>query len=245
MAFLNIPAFLIVVGGTAGAVIASSDLTVIKSIPKLAARAVKGIELDFRNTAKQMVKLSEKARRQGLLALESDLDDVEDAFARKGLQLVIDGTESDLVISILQSEMDSMDARHTRNVKLFQNAGGFAPTLGILGTVMSLVHVLENLASPAGLGHAIAGAFLATLYGVGTANLILLPIANRLKDMSTQEMSYREMILEATLSIQAGDNPRMLAEKLETFVPPEARGAEPETHEAPPAAAPQPAAEPA
>src|SRR4051812_28682533 len=241
--FINIPAFLIVAGGTTGATLASTDMSVLKSCTKAIMRAVKGLELDFRGAAAQMVKLSEKARRQGLLALESDLEEVDEAFARKGLQLVVDGTESDLVVSILQSDMDAMQMRHARNSKFFQNAGGFAPTLGILGTVMSLVHVLENLSSPAGLGKSIAGAFLATLYGVGSANLIFLPIGNRLKDMSTQELSYREMLLEAILSIQAGDNPRMLAQKLETFGPPNAPEATAEVTELPTAAAPA-AAEP-
>jgi chemotaxis protein MotA len=230
-AFINIPAFLIVVGGTFGATLASADMVVVKNGVKLAQRAIKGLELDFRRAAGQLVTLSEKARRQGLLALESDVEELDDEFARKGLQLVIDGTESDLVIAILQSEMDSMESRHARGAKLFQNAAGFAPTLGILGTVMSLVHVLENLASPAGLGKSIAGAFLATLYGVGSANLLFLPVANRLKDMSVQEMAYREMLLEGILSIQAGDNPRMLAEKLETYVPPAQRGQEAEVTE--------------
>jgi len=246
--FLNIPAFLIVAGGTSGATLASSDMSVLKGAIKLVQRAIKGLALDFRGAAAQLVKLSEKARRQGLLALESDLDQVEDAFAKKGLQLVIDGTESDLVIAILQSEMDSMQARHARNAKVFQTAGGFAPTLGIIGTVMSLVHVLENLSSPAGLGKSIAGAFLATLYGVGSANLMFLPIANRLKDLSAQEMSYREMLLEGILSIQAGDNPRMLGEKLETYVPPTERHAGADVTELPTpstaaAVEPEPAAE--
>ena len=174
------------------------------------------------------VALAEKARRDGLLALEDDLSQIEDAFTRRGLQLVVDGVESDLVIAILQAESDGMAARHARNAKMFATAGGFAPTIGVLGTVLSLVHVLENLSSPAGLGKSIAGAFLATLYGVGSANLIFLPIGNRLKDMSSQEVSYREMLLEAILSIQAGDNPRMLAEKLETFVAPSQRGQEDE-----------------
>ena len=104
--------------------------------------------------------------------------------------------------------------------------GGFAPTLGIIGTVLGLVHVLENLSDPGSLGHSIAGAFLATLYGVGTANVVYIPIANKLKEMTKQELNYRELLLEAILSIQAGENPRLLAEKLETFVPPEQRGAE-------------------
>jgi chemotaxis protein MotA len=167
-----------------------------------------------------MVTLADKARRDGLLALEDDLAEVEDDFTRKGVQLVVDGTDSDLVRAILLSEIDGMAARHKANAHVFATAGGFAPTLGIIGTVLSLVHVLENLSSPATLGHSIAGAFIATLYGVGSANLVFLPVANKLKELAAEELVYREMQLEAILSIQAGDNPRMLGEKLETFLAP-------------------------
>jgi chemotaxis protein MotA len=229
MAFLNIPAFLIVIGGTMGAVIASMDIDAFKRMPKTAILAIKGGQTpDSKAAMKQMIALAEKARRDGLLALEDDLESIEDQFTKRGLQLVVDGVESDLVIAILQSESDGMAQRHARNAKAFVTAGGFAPTLGILGTVMSLVHVLENLSDPSSLGHSIAGAFIATLYGVGTANLLFLPISNRLKELSADEQAYRTMLLEAILSIQAGDNPRMLAEKLETFIPPAKRGEDPE-----------------
>src|SRR5689334_19291702 len=124
MAFINIPALLIVVAGTLGAVIASSDMSIVKALPKLAITAVKGgAELDAKAASRQMVAIAEKARRDGLLALENDLAEIEDDFTRKGLQLVVDGTESDLVIAILQSELDSMGHRHNRNIKLFKDAG--------------------------------------------------------------------------------------------------------------------------
>jgi chemotaxis protein MotA len=224
VAFINIPAFLIVFGGTAGAVIASMAMNDFKNMPKAAILAIKGgTTPDSKTAVKQMVALAEKARRDGLLALEDDLESLDDEFSKKGLQLVVDGVESDLVVAILSSDTDAMAARHARVSKAFTTAGGFAPTLGILGTVMSLVHVLENLADPSGLGHSIAGAFLATLYGVGSANLLFLPIGNRLKEMSADELQHRELLLEAVLSIQAGDNPRMLAEKLTTFLPPAMR----------------------
>jgi chemotaxis protein MotA len=232
MAMINIPALLIVIGGTVGAVIASMDFPSFMRMPKLIIYAMKGGSTpDVREAKARMIRLAEKARRDGLLALEDDLPEVEDDFTKRGLQLVVDGVESDLVIAILQSESDGMATRHARNAKAFMTAGGFAPTLGVLGTVMSLVHVLENLADPSGLGHAIAGAFIATLYGVGTANLLFLPVANRLKELSQDEQHYRSMLLEAILSIQAGDNPRMLAEKLETFLPPSLRGEDPEQAE--------------
>jgi chemotaxis protein MotA len=228
-AFMNIPAALIVIGGTACATMASTDAAKAFALPKLAILASKGASFDATAAVGQMVGLAEKARREGLLALESDLEAIEDPYTRKGMQLVIDGGDSDLVRGILQSESDAMAQRHSAHAKLFATAGGFAPTLGILGTVMSLVFVLENLDKPETLGHAIAGAFIATLYGVGSANLVFLPIGNKLKEMSHAEQHHRALLLEAILSIQAGDNPRMLAEKLETFVPPKERGKQADT----------------
>ena len=193
-----------------------------KHVPALYKKAFGGNNLEHRGAIQQMVAMADKARREGLLALEDQLADVEDAFTRKGVQLVVDGTDSDLVRAILNSEIDGMAARHKANAHMFSVAGGFAPTLGIIGTVLGLVHVLANLSTPGLLGHAIAGAFIATLYGVGSANLIFLPVANKLKELAGEELLYREMQLEGILSIQAGDNPRMLAEKLETYLAPQA-----------------------
>ena len=224
MAFFDIPALLLIVGGTSGAVMASTNFATFMAAPKLAIVAVKGSSVDSAGAIGQMVALSEKARRNGLLALEEDVAAIPDAYTRKGLQLVVDGTDSDLVRAILESEVDGLAARHARMASVFSTAGGFAPTLGIIGTVMGLIHVLENLAAPSTLGPAISGAFIATLYGVSSANLLFLPISNKLKEMSAIEVNHRTMVLDAILSIQAGDNPRVLAEKLEAFVPPSARG---------------------
>jgi chemotaxis protein MotA len=220
---IAIPAFVIVVGGTGCATFASTTLVQMKRVPGLYKKAFRGNDIDTNGAIQQMVKLAEKARRDGLLALEDDLEGLDDQFTRKGVQLVIDGTDSDLLHSILESEMDAMSERHGANAHIFATAGGFAPTLGIIGTVLSLVHVLENLSNPSSLGHAIAGAFVATLYGVGSANLIFLPVANKLKELAGEELAFRQMQLEAILSIQAGDNPRVLAEKLEAFLPPAER----------------------
>jgi chemotaxis protein MotA len=234
-ALLGIPALIIVVGGTFGATFASTTMEQIKRIPALYKKAFGGNNLEPHVAIKQMVALADKARRDGLLALEDDLAEVDDEFTRKGVQLVVDGTDSDLVRAILSSEVDGMAQRHKANAHLFATAGGFGPTLGIIGTVLSLVHVLENLSNPASLGHSIAGAFLATLYGVGSANLIFLPVSNKLKELSAEEMLYRELLLEGILSIQAGENPRTLGEKLETFLPPTDRKGEEATR--PPVAA--------
>ncbi len=224
-ALVNIPALLIVGGGTFGATLSSTSFALAKNMPKLAILAIKGEEVEPGGIVPMMVRLAEKARREGVLALEDELNQIEDPFTRKGLQLVVDGADSEIVQAILGAEIETTAARHLRNATLFQTAGGFAPTLGILGTVLSLVHVLENLSSPSTLGHSIAGAFLATLYGVGSANLMLLPIGNRLKEISGREVAYRELLLEAILSIQAGDNPRMLEEKLQGFLSPSEREA--------------------
>jgi len=225
MAFINIPAFLIVIGGTCCVLLASSTMAEAMSTPKLAILAMTGGKsVDGPAAAQQMVGLAEKARREGLLALEAQLEEVDDPFTKKGVSLIVDGTDSSVVETILRSEIDGMSARHSTNAKLFATLGGFAPTLGILGTVLSLVHVLENLSNPGALGHSIAGAFIATLYGVGAANVIFLPIGNRLKGMSEVEVNYREMILEGILALQAGDNPSMLADRLDTFLDPAERG---------------------
>ena len=226
MGLLNIPALLIIVGGTGGVSIASTRMEMVSKIPKLYGIAIKGSQLEPRKAVGQMVGLAEKARREGLLSLENELDEIDDDYTKKGIQLVVDGTDSELVTTILQSEIDGMSQRHGEGAKMFATAGGFAPTLGIIGTVLSLVHVLENLSNPGTLGHSIAGAFLATLYGVGSANLVFLPVANKLKELSAEEANYRNMLLDAVLAIQAGENPRMLGERLETFLPPGVRGAQ-------------------
>lgn len=222
---INIPALLIIVGGTTGVTIASHDFSTVLAAPKLMIIAFKGGSgHSSGETIAEMVSLSEKARRNGLLALEEDVAAVPDGYTRKGLQLVVDGTDSDLVRSILEAEVDAMTRRHHDGAKIFKDASGFAPTIGILGTVMGLVNVLAHLNEPAVLGPHIAGAFLATLYGVGSANVVFLPISNKLKQLSEHESGHREMVMEAILSIQSGDNPRVLAEKLQSYVAPAARG---------------------
>jgi chemotaxis protein MotA len=224
-AFFNFPALLIVLGGTFGATLASSGLSRMKQVPQLYRKAFSPDLQDLNARVEVLVTLAEKGRREGLLALEDDLPGLEDGFARKGLQLVVDGTEPELVREILDNEIDGMAARHQQAGMPFHKAGGFAPTMGILGTVMGLVHVLGNLAQPATLGPAISGAFIATLYGVGAANVVLLPVANRLQALSQEEIELRTLTLEGVLAIQSGDNPRVVADKLAAFIPPAERSA--------------------
>jgi chemotaxis protein MotA len=227
-AFMNIPAMLLVFAGTFGATVAATGMGAAKNIPALYKIAFAGSDRQLAAKVNDLVALAEKARRDGLLALESDLEEIEDPFTRKGLQLVVDGTDPDLVRDILEVEIDAMAARHKQGAEIFKTAGGFAPTMGIIGTVMGLVHVLENLSAPDTLGPAISGAFIATLMGVGAANVVFLPIAGRLKGLSHEEVNERTLVLEGILSIQSGDNPRVVAEKLMSLVPPGERAIEAE-----------------
>ena len=171
----------------------------------------------------ELVGYAEAARRDGLLALDEVTNNIEDPFTKKGLQLVVDGTDPDLVADILESENDAMRKRHAAAVQPFDKAGGYAPTMGIIGTVFGLIHVLGNLDKPETLGPSISAAFIATLLGVASANVVYLPIGARLKQLSQEELHARALIVEGILSIQAGDNPRVVQEKLITFVPPAQR----------------------
>jgi chemotaxis protein MotA len=225
MAVINPSAMMIVLGGTLGVTIMGTSMDRIKAIPKLFKKVFSAETHDLRGRVGELVGFAEKARRDGLLALDDELSTVEDEFMRRGLQLVVDGTDPDMVAEVLDSEVESMGRRHSGGAQPFEKAGGFAPTMGIIGTVFGLVHVLENLDSPETLGPAISAAFIATLLGVAAANVFFLPIANRLKQLSAAEREYRMLTIEGVLGIQAGDNPRVLTDKLMTFVPPAERDA--------------------
>jgi chemotaxis protein MotA len=226
MVVLNVPAILIVLVGTLGATIAACGLPAHIRLPKLYMKAIMPPDLDLVGRVKELVGYAERARRDGLLALDEAVKDIEDPFTRKGVQLVVDGTDADLVAAVLDAENEAMRKRHAQGRAPFMQAGGFAPTMGIVGTVFGLVNVMNNLNQPSTLGPLIAAAFLATLMGVGSANVVFLPMANRLKELSEQELHFREMTLEGILAIQAGDNPRVVQEKLMAYVSPADRPTE-------------------
>jgi chemotaxis protein MotA len=228
MAVLNPAALLIVLGGTFGAVMAGTSFESVKNIPNLYKKIFSAEPPNLNGRVTELVSYAEKARRDGLLALDEQLSDVEDTYTRKGLQLVVDGTDPDLVADVLEAENDAMRKRHSQAVQPFDKAGGYAPTMGIIGTVFGLVHVLSNLDAPETLGPSISAAFIATLVGVASANCVYLPVSARLKQLSQQELHFRAMTLEGILAIQAGDNPRVVAEKLIAYVPPGQRPSEDE-----------------
>lgn len=166
-----------------------------------------------------IVGLAERARREGLLALEDAARDIDDEFLKSGLRSAIDGTDPEDLRGILEDRIHSKRQSDKTAYKFFNDMGGYAPTIGIVGTVVSLVHVLENLADPAELGHMIAAAFVATLWGIASANLMWFPIANRLKRLSELECAQMELVVEGLLSVQSGANPRLVGERLRSLVP--------------------------
>jgi chemotaxis protein MotA len=225
-AFINPSAILLIFGATFGATIASTSVKQFLSFPKLLGMSMKPRVSDMAAIREMLVKFAERARREGLLALESDVEAVQDPFIRHGLQMVIDGLEPDTVEEILEIEIESMQARHMKGVDMFAKMGGYSPTFGVLGTVMGLVSVLSNLADPSGLGESIATAFIATLFGVGAANILWLPVSANLKGKDQAEVAERRLALAAILAIQAGDNPRIVSQKLQAYAGPAAEVAE-------------------
>ena len=220
-ALIKDTAAMIVFGGTIGAVMISYPLKDIISIPRLIKEAFVTNKSNVENIINTFVKLAETARKEGLLSLESIIEDENnkfDPFIKKGIRLVVDGVELELTKNILETEMYLMEQKHKHEAGIFEAAGGFSPTMGIIGTVMGLVHVLGNMKDPDNLGSAIAVAFIATLYGVSAANLFWLPIANKLKNKAKQLKLEKQLIIEGVLSIQAGENPRIIEEKLRIFL---------------------------
>lgn len=218
LSLLNPSAALIVYGGTLAALLVSFPLARVKAIPALTWKACIEEKVNLEDMINTLANFAEKARREGLLALENDIQSSDNVFLKKGLQLIVDGTDPDLIKSILETELFFMEKEQDARIAIFESAGGYSPTLGIIGTVMGLIAVLNNLSDPSELGHSIATAFVATLYGVATANLYWLPVWNKLKIKIKNEILLYEMIVEGVLSIQAGNNPRILEEKLKAFL---------------------------
>lgn len=222
-ALINLPAALLVFGGTLGAGMMSYRMNQIMGLPGILRQAFQERTEDVADVIVLLVRLAERARREGLLVLEEEARRLDDAFLKKALQLAVDGTDPELVREILTTEIHFLQNRHKVGESIFTTLGGFAPTLGIIGTVMGLIHMLANLSDPGKMGPLIAGAFIATLYGVSSANLIFLPIGNKLRARSAEEVLMREVMVEGVLSIQAGDNPRIVEEKLKAFLAPRLR----------------------
>jgi chemotaxis protein MotA len=214
-------AAMIVFGGTFGATAISFTPEELKKMPYFFKRIFTESKVDYVSILDSLVDTADMARREGLLSLESKLGDIDNKFFARGLQLVIDGTDPDLTRNMLEMEIEAYENGEKVGVEVFMTMGGFGPTFGIVGTVMGMVTLLSHLSSPDELGPMIAVAFLATLYGIASANLFWIPFATKIKVKTARDALLMEMVLEGILSIQAGENPRVIREKLMTFLPPE------------------------
>ncbi|MDH3354411.1 MAG: flagellar motor protein [Chromatiales bacterium] len=215
---MNGPAILIVAGGTLGAIMLQFPMTLFVQ----ALRQIKWIFIPPVDSGEEIIEKivswSNVARREGLLGLESIADTEEDEFARRGLMLLVDGTEPEMMRNILEVEVDTKESFYLAASKLYESAGGYTPTVGIIGAVLGLIQVMENLADPSKLGHGIAVAFVATVYGVGLANLMLIPMGNKMKNVIEAQTQLRYMLIEGIISIAEGDNPRNIEHKLLAYV---------------------------
>jgi len=215
---LQLTAFVIVFGGTMGAILLQTPMTTFMRALKMLVWIFLPPKIKAHEAIEKILGWSQVARKEGLLGLEASIEAEPDEFARKGLQLLVDGTEPDSIRAILEVDIGSKEHVDTAAAKVFEGMGGYSPTIGIIGAVMGLIHVMENLSDPSKLGAGIAVAFVATIYGVGMANLFFLPFASKLKNHVHGQTQFREMVIEGVVSIAQGENPRSIENKLKGYV---------------------------
>jgi chemotaxis protein MotA len=215
---VQLAAFLIVIGGTLAAVMVQSPMQVFVDGLRLSKWVVMPPGFDADGVIRQMSEWAALARRDGMLALENLLAGIADPFTRNGMQMLVDGFEPERIREALEVETIAWEERKRAAAKVWDAAGGYAPTIGILGAVLGLIHVMENLSDPAKLGSGIAVAFVATVYGVGTANLIFLPVANKLKSLIARQVRLREIIADGLLGIANGENPKVIEGRLAGYL---------------------------
>lgn len=218
MALLNPAAFTIVFIGTFAAIFVQTPKTIFMRAMKIFPWVFKPPAIEKEALIGKVVEWSNIARKQGLLGLEPALEQEEDAFTRKALQMLVDGTEPETMRKIVETEIDAKETSDTASAKVFEALGIYCPTLGIIGAVLGLMAVMKNLADPSKLGSGIAAAFVATIYGVGFANLFFLPMANKLKQVIKDQVTYKEMLLDGLLAIADGENPRNIEVKLQGYL---------------------------
>jgi len=218
-ALLQPTAAMIVFGGLFGAIGVSFPAARLAKVPKLILLAFKNKKQNRDELMESLLALANIARRDGLLALEQEMRTNDyDEFIKGGLQLIMDGADTDGLKHTLETRIENMEDRHSKGIGIFEAAGGYAPTMGVIGTVMGLVQVLGDLSDPGELGHKIAVAFIATLYGVGSANIFFLPIATKLKELSSDEVVTKYMMFEGIMMIQNGSNPLFMKEQLKGYL---------------------------
>ena len=215
---INGPAAMIVLGGSIGAIMVQTPLVHFMRALGMLSWIFFPPRIAADETIDKLVSWSNIARKEGLLGLETVSENETDPFARKGLQLLVDGSEPEVMRGILEVEVDAKEHHDMQSAKVYESMGGYTPTIGIIGAVMGLIQVMNNLSDPSKLGHGIAVAFVATIYGVGLANLLLLPIASKLKSLIINQTQFRYMIIEGVVSIAEGENPRNIETKLQGYL---------------------------
>jgi chemotaxis protein MotA len=223
--FVSIPSVVITIGGSFAALMVANPLSRILGMMRYVNISLRIPNYEEERIISQLVTFSEKARREGLLALEDDLEEVEDEFLRKGIQLVVDGTDPDIIKNILYNELNQIQTRHAIGIKIFDDWGKLAPAFGMIGTLIGLIVMLGRIEDKSAIGAGMSTALITTLYGAFLANLVFIPIKSNLEDKDNAETLVKEIMIEGILSIQSGDNPRILEEKLLSFLPPVRREA--------------------
>lgn len=221
--FINLPALMIVVGGTLGATMINYPLRDVFGVFNIAKKAIFTRKLSSDRLVKRFTGFANKSRKEGILALEDEVKSVKDDFLKKGVQLSIDGLEPQEIRDILETEVDFIKNRHQMGAEIFTTMGSFSPALGMIGTLIGLVQMLQTLDDPSRIGPAMAVALLTTFYGSMIANLICLPIAGKLRTRSKEELLSKEMTIRGIISLSNGDHPRILEQRLQAFMPPHQR----------------------
>jgi chemotaxis protein MotA len=221
--FIHVPSMMIVFGGSVAATLVNFPLAEMVGVMKVVKKAFQGASTESFDLIGQIVDLSKKARREGLLAIDKELANVEDEFLRSGLEMAVDGTEAETIRTIMETELSYLMERHKKGQGIFNSLGMYAPAFGMIGTLIGLIAMLQKLDDPSQIGGGMAVALITTFYGALIANLIFLPIAGKLKNKSNEEVVLKEMIIEGVLSIQYGEHPKNIQRKLMNFIPPEMR----------------------
>jgi chemotaxis protein MotA len=222
-AYIDVPSVLIVVGGSLGALLISYDISHVKKMGKLIMISIKPTKIEVDTLIKIIIELAIKARRDGIISLEADANNEENFFLKKGLMMAVDGSEPDVVKNLMEVEIEQLSNRHKTNSSIFGTWSGLAGAFGLIGTLIGLIAMLVNMSDPAAIGPSMAVALLTTMYGAMLGNIIGGPVENILTLRNTDEMVVKTLIIEGIMSIQAGDNPRILESKLMAFLAPSDR----------------------
>lgn len=225
-AFIDVPSFLVVIGGAMAAALICFPLKTMIGTPMVVKKVFLNKPQNIQNLIKQIVELAETARRDGLLALESKIPDVEHALVKSGLQMAVDGSTPEAVEDVLRTEVTAVATRHKDGKSVMDQLGRFAPAYGMIGTLMGLIMMLSNMSDPSSIGAGMAVALITTLYGAIVANVFFSPFAEKLGMLSKQEMVSMEIAIRGVLAIQSGESPRAIEQKLRTYLPPKQRSAE-------------------